>query len=73
MTSLVALRNAGQSPWLDYIRRGSVRGGELVQQISQGILGVTSNPTIFEKAIVGSKDYDEGLRALLSKDPSLPA
>ena len=73
MTSLVALRNAGQSPWLDYIRRGSVRSGELVQQISQGILGVTSNQTIFEKAIVGSKDYDEGLRALLSKDPSLPA
>ncbi|MDY6892425.1 MAG: bifunctional transaldolase/phosoglucose isomerase [Chloroflexota bacterium] len=56
-------RDLGQAIWLDYIRRGLFTSGELQQFIDQGISGVTSNPTIFEKAIVGSTDYDDVLLA----------
>ena len=49
---LVALGQAGQSPWLDYIHRGMIASGELARRIAEdGIKGVTSNPTIFEKAV----------------------
>jgi transaldolase / glucose-6-phosphate isomerase len=61
----------GQSIWLDYIQRNLIRSGELKRLVEEdGIRGVTSNPTIFEKAIAGSTDYDEALRALLAKDPN---
>ena len=53
--------NLGQVVWLDYIRRGMFESGEFQQYIDLGISGVTSNPTIFEKAIVGSTDYDAAL------------
>lgn len=56
-----SLGNLGQSVWLDYIRRGMLESGEFQQFIDMGITGVTSNPTIFEKAIVGSTDYDKAL------------
>jgi transaldolase/glucose-6-phosphate isomerase len=56
--------NLGQAVWLDYIRRGLLTSGEFQQFVEQGISGVTSNPTIFEKAMVGSTDYDEALLAL---------
>jgi len=56
----------GQAIWIDYIRRGMLASGELQQYIDQGISGVTSNPTIFEKAIVGSTDYDAALLELAS-------
>jgi transaldolase / glucose-6-phosphate isomerase len=61
---LAALAKAGTSPWLDQIRRTLVEGGELARMVREDSLrGVTSNPSIFEKAILGSTDYDEDLEA----------
>jgi transaldolase/glucose-6-phosphate isomerase len=58
------LADYGQAFWLDYIRRNFVEGGELAHMIeADGLLGMTSNPSIFEKAIAGSKDYDDDLLA----------
>jgi transaldolase/glucose-6-phosphate isomerase len=68
-TSPVAeLRQQGQSIWLDYIRRGLMQSGELKRLIENGVTGMTSNPTIFDKAIAGSKEYDEALASLLKVD-----
>ena len=53
-----------QSIWYDNIRRGLIKSGELAALIELGVTGVTSNPTIFEKAIAGSTDYDETLLEL---------
>jgi transaldolase len=61
---LVDLFTLGQSVWYDNIRRGLITSGELKALLDEGVVGITSNPTIFEKAIAGSTDYDEGLRAL---------
>src|SRR5258708_22883236 len=53
------LSQFGQSVWLDYIRRSLITSGELKRLIAEdGLRGVTSNPSIFEKAIVGSTDYE---------------
>jgi transaldolase/glucose-6-phosphate isomerase len=53
-----ALRQYGQSVWLDFIRRSLIAGGELARLVEEdGLGGVTSNPAIFEKAIDGSNDY----------------
>ena len=61
---LTALTEAGVSVWLDQIRRSLVEGGELARMVAEESLrGVTSNPSIFEKAILGSTDYDEELEA----------
>src|SRR3954451_14755113 len=54
----------GQSVWYDNIGRGLISSGQLKALLDAGVVGVTSNPTIFEKAIVGSADYDQGLQAL---------
>jgi transaldolase len=54
----------GQSPWLDNLTRGYLRDGTLARMVADGIRGVTANPTIFTKAIVGSADYDEQFSAL---------
>ena len=62
--SLQSLQNLGQSVWLDYIRRGMLTSGQFDDYLNMGITGVTSNPTIFEKAIVGSSDYDQDLLEL---------
>ncbi len=60
---LIRLREQGQAIWLDFIRRGLVSGGELKRLIEEdGLTGITSNPSIFEKAISDSSDYDRGLR-----------
>ncbi len=64
---LRALRDVGQSVWLDYIHRGILRSGEFAQLVQDGISGVTSNPTIFEKAITGSSDYDDALGKLVAE------
>jgi transaldolase / glucose-6-phosphate isomerase len=62
---LRALRDFGQSAWLDYIRRSLVTSGELQRLIDEdGLGGVTSNPAIFEKAVTGSTDYAEALLLL---------
>ncbi len=64
---------AGQSVWLDFIRRSLLSSGELQRLIDEdGVTGLTSNPTIFEKAIASGTDYDAQLRALLEADPDLP-
>ena len=54
----------GQSPWLDNLKRGYLTSGELAELRDGGVRGLTSNPTIFQKAISGSADYDEQFRVL---------
>ena len=49
----------GQSPWLDNLRRDWLHDGQLAQLVADGVRGMTSNPTIFAKAIEGEDDYDE--------------
>lgn len=69
---LVQLSEFDQSPWFDYIRHSLLTSGELQKMIEQdGLKGVTSNPAIFEKAIVGSSDYAEILPQILqhTRDP----
>jgi transaldolase/glucose-6-phosphate isomerase len=62
---LAALTSAGTSVWLDQIRRSMIDSGELQRMVEEDSLrGVTSNPAIFEKAILGSPDYDEELESL---------
>src|SRR3954466_8908895 len=62
---LAALTAAGTSVWLDQLRRGMIESGELARMVEQDSLrGVTSNPAIFEKAILGSPDYDRDLAEL---------
>ncbi|MGZ9147828.1 MAG: transaldolase [Candidatus Deferrimicrobiaceae bacterium] len=65
---LVELGKLGQSPWLDFIERGLISSGGLLRLVSgNGITGVTSNPTIFEKAISGGREYDKQIRALANR------
>ena len=59
--SLQRLQALGQSVWFDNIRRGFIKSGELQRLVDLGVSGLTSNPSIFEKAITGSSDYDEAL------------
>jgi transaldolase len=62
---LVRLGRLGQSPWYDFITRDLVASGELARLIREdGLRGMTSNPTIFEKAITGSSDYNDDISAL---------
>ncbi len=68
---LVALAAEGQSIWLDYITRDLVRGGELKRLIEEdGLRGLTSNPTIFEKAIGAGDAYDAQIKGLVAQDKS---
>ena len=60
----------GQSAWLDNLRRDDITSGRLHHQISSGIRGQTSNPTIFQKAIQDSNAYDDQIRSLLAESPS---
>ncbi len=72
--SLRQLHELGQSVWLDYIRRDLITGGGLKKLIEEDYLcGVTSNPTIFDKAIEGTSFYDDSLRRLLHRNPQTPA
>jgi transaldolase/glucose-6-phosphate isomerase len=64
MTRLQELAELGQSVWYDNIRRALLYSGEMADLIEHGVTGVTSNPSIFEKAIAGSVDYDEALHEL---------
>ncbi len=62
---LVRLGELGQSPWYDFITRDLVASGELARLIREdGLRGLTSNPTIFEKAVKSSADYDDDIRRL---------
>ncbi len=70
--NLLALMKLGQSIWYDNIRRAMLESGDLQTKITEDDLrGVTSNPTIFEKAITGSTDYDEQFRSLASSGKSV--
>jgi len=64
-SAITELHNEGQSLWLDNIRRQLVTSGELARLRDEGVTGVTSNPTIFEKAVSGSTDYDEAMVQLV--------
>ena len=62
---LYRVQQFGQSIWLDYIRRGLLESGELKRMLEEdGVRGVTVNPSILEKAIAGSHDYDDAIRTL---------
>jgi len=64
---LVELQRTGQSIWYDNVRRALIQNGDLASKIKDDDLrGVTSNPAIFEKAIVGSTDYDQAMRELIA-------
>jgi len=56
----------GQSPWLDNIRRGWITGGDLSDWVQQGVRGLTSNPSIFQKAIASGADYDDEFRSAIA-------
>lgn len=62
MNNVERLLEQGQSIWLDFIRRDLLQNGDLERLIGEGLRGMTSNPTIFEKAIDGSDDYDQAIR-----------
>jgi transaldolase len=65
MNPVKTLTSLGQAVWLDYIRRGLLDNGGLERLIHEdGISGVTSNPTIFQKAIAGSRDYASAIAAV---------
>lgn len=73
MNPVRVLQTLGQSVWLDFIRRSFMTSGELQRLITDdGLCGLTSNPTIFEKAISDSSDYTEALSAL-RREPGLDA
>ena len=61
----------GQSPWLDNLERGYITGGELQRWVDRGIRGITSNPSIFQKAISGGADYESQIRSLLHAGASI--
>jgi transaldolase/glucose-6-phosphate isomerase len=69
---LVEVMKLGQSIWYDNIRRAMLTSGDLQKKIDEDDLrGVTSNPTIFEKAITGSTDYDEQMKSLITAGKSV--
>jgi transaldolase len=61
----------GQSPWLDNLQRSYITNGTLEQLVRDGVRGLTSNPTIFQKAIQGSDDYDEQFFGLIRSGVSV--
>jgi transaldolase/glucose-6-phosphate isomerase len=72
MNPLTELQQYGQSFWLDYIRRSLITSGELERLVKEdGLRGVTSNPTIFQKAMAGSSDYDDTLKDIIEADPQV--
>ena len=65
MKKFEQLAGEGQAIWLDFISKALLSNGELDKLVQQGLRGVTSNPTIFNKAIAGSTDYDQDMRSLV--------
>ncbi|GAB1348194.1 bifunctional transaldolase/phosoglucose isomerase [Ignavibacteriales bacterium] len=66
MSKIEKLAALGQSLWLDFISRDYINGGKLAAMIDDGLRGITSNPTIFDKAIAGSNAYDSEIKELLA-------
>jgi transaldolase len=71
MNRLHQLEHLGQSIWFDNINRSLLTGGGLQSMVDDGLLGVTSNPTIFDKAISGSTDYDVQIAQLAGRTPGI--
>ena len=72
MTLLIDLyEKYGQSPWLDNLKRDWIQSGELQKWIDKGVRGLTSNPSIFEKAITNSNAYDEEFASLINNGISI--
>ena len=71
MNNIQKTAELGQSIWLDYILRSFIVSGDLDKLIDMGLGGMTSNPTIFEKAITGSTDYDISIRTLTDEGRSI--
>ena len=69
LTDLYATED--QSPWLDNVRRDWIENGEMQRWVDRGVRGVTSNPTIFQKAISGGDAYDDQFRELLASGTSV--
>ena len=67
-TTVQQLADCGQSVWLDYISRSLIDTGVLKQFIDAGVSGLTSNPSIFDKAVSKSDDYDAYIRVLKQKE-----
>ena len=63
----------GQSPWLDNLKRGWITSGELERWVQRGVRGITSNPTIFQKAIESTDDYDDQFADLVTGGASIDA
>ena len=63
-SAMAELWEAGQSVWLDYIRRDLLESGDMTAMVEQGLRGMTSNPSIFEKSIAGSHQYDSAIAEL---------
>ncbi len=61
MNSVQALHSQGQSIWLDFISRSLLESGELKRLVDEGVTGVTSNPSIFQKSICETHDYDDAV------------
>ncbi len=67
MSTLIDLLSYGQSYWLDNLTRKMILNGELKKRVTeQGLRGITSNPSIFNKAITGSDDYDSEIKELVT-------
>jgi transaldolase len=69
---LLKVQTFGQSIWMDYLSRQVIESGELARLVKEdGLRGVTSNPSIFDKAIGGSNDYDDAIHKLARKGKNI--
>jgi transaldolase len=71
MNSIQSLQTLGQSIWLDFISRGLITIGDLKKLISEGVRGVTSNPSIFQKSFCETSDYNSAISAIIKSRPNL--
>lgn len=69
MSKFNEIHAAGTSVWFDFIRRDLLEDGGLAELVAEGIRGVTSNPSIFQKAIADSTEYDDDIRSALEREP----
>lgn len=68
--NLHELSKLGQSVWVDYIDRNLIRSGGLKKLVEEGVLGLTSNPSIFQKAISQGKDYEQDIARMAGQGKS---
>ena len=71
MNNIDILKQNNQSIWIDYISKEIIESGELQSLINKGVTGLTSNPSIFEKAISHSESYDADIKSLAKNNPSI--